>query len=153
MVRIPRPHLLQKVASGSAVAAALGKDARVGAGRDKDVFKVPSVPIRRTASEADVFGSPSVSAGSGSKGKEREKEKVESVERENRNMVKRAITKALAREGVGKGHAEFKELFQMVYHGACFALRRRLGIGALDAQTIEHFVDAHIRMYVNDVPS
>ncbi|TBU22926.1 hypothetical protein BD311DRAFT_769474 [Dichomitus squalens] len=68
-------------------------------------------------------------------------------------MVKRAITKALAREGVGKGHAEFKELFQMVYHGACFALRRRLGIGALDAQTIEHFVDAHIRMYVNDAPS
>ena len=79
-------------------AKALGKDARVGVCKDRggDVFKVPSVPVRRTMSEADVFGSSATS----SKGKEREKAKTEGgetnekegegkgegVERDNKNV-------------------------------------------------------------------
>ena len=47
MLKMPKP-------------AVLGKDARVGARKDwekdRDVFKVPSVPVRRSASESDVFG-------------------------------------------------------------------------------------------------
>lgn len=49
MLRMPKPGVK------SLNVKALGKDARVGV--KKDVFKVPSVPVRRTASESDVFGS------------------------------------------------------------------------------------------------
>ncbi|PIL32786.1 hypothetical protein GSI_04903 [Ganoderma sinense ZZ0214-1] len=97
-------------------AKALGKGARVGAGkgREGDVCKVPSVPVRRTVSEAGVFGG---GAGSG-KGKEKKAEakdgekaeqkrnrEREGVERENKNAVKRAVINALAREGIWKTHS------------------------------------------------
>ena len=76
-------------------AKALGKDARVGTAKgDVFNFKVPSVPVRRTVSEADVFG------GGASAAKRKEKEKAkdgekkaeekegegEGVERENKNV-------------------------------------------------------------------
>ncbi len=55
---MPKP---QKAAQSVVSVKALGKEARVGVKRDKDVFKVPRVPSRaglgRSTSEADVFGS------------------------------------------------------------------------------------------------
>ncbi|PIL32743.1 hypothetical protein GSI_04858 [Ganoderma sinense ZZ0214-1] len=143
-------------------AKALGKHARVGVGkgREGDVFKVPSVPVSRTVSEADVFGR---GAGSG-KGKEKERAKArdgekeeqkgegEGVERENKNVVKRAVINALAREGIEKTHGEFKDFYSPMYHGVCLALRRRMTTGPLDGSLVEHFVDAHLQMYLKDAP-
>ena len=63
MLRIPKPPKAGQSAVGSKMVnvKALGKEARVGTRKDKDVFKVPSVPTRsdlaRSSSEADVFGS------------------------------------------------------------------------------------------------
>ena len=59
MLRMPKPG------NGVGVSVkALGKDARVGGGRrDAGLFKVPSVPVRRSASEPDVFGSVPASVG------------------------------------------------------------------------------------------
>ena len=79
-------------------AKALGENARVGgAGRQRggDVFKVPSVPVRRTMLEADVFGGTASSGKGKEKGKggekdeDKDKEKeaeAEGVERENKNV-------------------------------------------------------------------
>ncbi|KAI0800339.1 hypothetical protein C8Q74DRAFT_1190747 [Fomes fomentarius] len=137
MIRIPKP---QKGGSGgpsSSVVAqvnvkALGKDARVGVRRDrekeKDVFKVPSVPARaglaRNGSETDVFGSLRGGPLEGVMGEG-------GIERENKTVrclaillqaVKKAVMKRLAEGGIGKPHAEFQELYAMCYRGASFAL-------------------------------
>ncbi|RPD69439.1 hypothetical protein L226DRAFT_515765 [Lentinus tigrinus ALCF2SS1-7] len=147
MLRIPKP---QKMAPPSLNVKALGKEARVGVRKDKDVFKVPSVPSRvglgRSTSETDVFGSL----------KDGPLEAViddAGIERENKTAVKRAVTKRLAEEGIEKAHPEFKNVFQMCYQGASFALRRRMAVGPLDSTLIAHFVDAHVRLYVCEAPS
>ena len=36
--------------------------------------------------------------------------------------VKKIVTKNLARHGITKTHADFKEIFNMCYYGASFAL-------------------------------
>ncbi|KAI0718807.1 hypothetical protein C8T65DRAFT_570167 [Cerioporus squamosus] len=122
MLRIPKP---QKAAQSVVNVKALGKEARVGAKRDKDVFKVPSVPSRaslgRSTSESDVFGSLKggpLEAVVGNAEIERENKNVSEVA----SVVKRAVTKRLAEEGIGKTHPEFKNVFQMCYQGASFAL-------------------------------
>lgn len=147
MIRIPKP---QKGGSGgpsSSVVAqvnvkALGKDARVGVKRDrekeKDMFKVPSVPARaglaRNGSETDMFGSlrgGPLEGVMGEGGIERENKTVRCLvvchERVFNSSVvlqavKKAVMKRLAEEGIGKPHAEFQELYAMCYRGASFAL-------------------------------
>ncbi|TFK93360.1 hypothetical protein K466DRAFT_658598 [Polyporus arcularius HHB13444] len=147
MLRMPKP---QKAAQSVVSVKALGKEARVGVKRDKDVFKVPRVPSRaglgRSTSEADVFGSLKGGPLEAVVGNAE-------IERENKNAVKRAVTKRLAEEGIEKTHPEFKNVFQMCYQGAAFALRRRMAVSPLDSAAIEHFVEAHVRMYVCEAPS
>ncbi|KAI0764370.1 hypothetical protein BD413DRAFT_577422 [Trametes elegans] len=148
MLRMPKPG--RSSSAGQVSVTVLGKDARVGA--KKDVFKVPSVPVRaarageRVAPEADVFGTvndepPDAPVVDGS------------LEKENKMAVKKAVTKALGKHGYPKTHAEFNNLYQMCYHGASFALRRRMAASIIDAPTIDRFVSAHIQMYVHDAPS
>ncbi|KAI0740669.1 hypothetical protein C8Q76DRAFT_641219 [Earliella scabrosa] len=153
MLRIPKP---QRSVAQQVDVKALGKDARVGVRKekdkekDRDVFKVPSVPARatlaRTASETDVFGSLRGGPLEGVVGDA-------TVEKENKTVVKRIVARRLEQEGIGKTHGEFQEVYQMCYRGASFALRRRMAVGPLDVPTIEHIVDAHIRLYVRDAPS
>ncbi|KAI0644924.1 hypothetical protein C8Q79DRAFT_1071942 [Trametes meyenii] len=133
MLRMPKPPLGKQVS-----VKALGKDARVGP--KKDVFKVPNVPERAgsrragqdSAGEPDVFGTVSGGTSGVVTG-----DVVQTVEKENkaslvslyayglgRQAVKKAVTKALGKHGISRTDAEFKELFQMCYHGASFALVR-----------------------------
>ncbi|OSC98411.1 hypothetical protein PYCCODRAFT_1397057 [Trametes coccinea BRFM310] len=151
MLRMPKPG---KATSGSAEVnvKALGKEARVGV--KKDAFKVPSVPIRtgkarpeeRVPMEADVFGTVGGTPADSAMG-----DSV--IEKENKTAVKKAVTKCLGKHGISKTHIEFKELFQTCYHGASFALRRRMARSLIEASTIDHFVNAHVNMYVLDAPS
>ncbi|KAH9888432.1 hypothetical protein C8Q73DRAFT_710149 [Cubamyces lactineus] len=151
MLRMPKPG---KTGAAQMNVKALGKDARVGARRDKDAFKVPAVPARKGSSrsadhgplEEDVFGTiggepPGVVVGDAA------------VEKENKTAVKKAVTKSLGKHGITKTHAEFRELFQMCYHGASFALRRRMTTSIIEPSTIDHFVTAHVNMYVFDAPT
>lgn len=89
-----------------------------------------------------------------------------------RQAVKKAVSRALAGHGILKTHAEFTDVFQTCYRGASFALvrtpshdfdvqrfltvhiqRRRMKAALIDAATIDHFVDAHVKLYVVDAPS
>ncbi|KAI0667106.1 hypothetical protein C8Q78DRAFT_1082608 [Trametes maxima] len=149
MLRMPKPPPGKQVS-----VKALGKDARVGP--KKDVFKVPSVPVRTgsgragkdSAQEADVFGTVSGGAAAAVMG-----DRVQAVEKENKAAVKKTVMKVLGQHDISRTDAEFKELFQMCYHGASFALRRRMATGLIDAHTIDHFVAAHVKMYLLDAPS
>ncbi|KAI8978219.1 hypothetical protein BD414DRAFT_524245 [Trametes punicea] len=134
MLRMPKPGKAGAAGAGqlNVSVKALGKDARVGV--KKDAFKVPHVPVRAGGShagqraEADVFGTVTVEppdvAG------EQDSEQGGLVTRfasdvSSTQAVKKAVTKSLAKHGISKTHAEFKELFQMCYHGASFALVSR----------------------------
>ncbi|KAI0366707.1 hypothetical protein BV20DRAFT_1038144 [Pilatotrama ljubarskyi] len=114
MLRMPKPS---KNAGATQVSVqALGKDARVGA--RKEVFKVPSLPARAggaSRSEPDVFGTVNGEPPDGATGDG-------GIERENKTAVKRAVKERLGKQGISKTHSEFKELFQICYQGASFAL-------------------------------
>ena len=143
MLRIPKP---QRSVAQQVDVKALGKDARVGLRKekdkekDRDVFKVPSVPARatlaRTASETDVFGSLRGGPLEGVVGDAAVEKENKTVRRRRffprdvitltngvvHQAVKRIVARRLEQEGIGKTHGEFQEVYQMCYRGASFAL-------------------------------
>ncbi|KAI0359223.1 hypothetical protein OH77DRAFT_1517774 [Trametes cingulata] len=142
MLRMPKPSKSDGAAQVSV--KALGKDARVGV--RKEVFKVPSLPVRVSRAETDVFGTVNGEPPDGTTSDG-------SIEKENKTAVKKAVKERLGKHGISKTHSEFKEVFQMCYQGVSFALRRRMSTALIDATTIDHFVTAHVKMYVLDAPS
>ncbi|THV02889.1 hypothetical protein K435DRAFT_962852 [Dendrothele bispora CBS 962.96] len=161
------PGNISRVPSGSF--AVLGKEVRLGE-TDVDVFKVPVLPVNKdkgkgkaTNSKGNAFGSGTVLDGSSSsassKGKRKRIEETDidienatgeaesPIERENKNRIKRVIVQELSKSSITKGHKEYREVFNHVYMGVCFALRANMKTGHVPDQPMQSFVKSHVSMY------
>ncbi|KAH9485699.1 hypothetical protein JR316_0002611 [Psilocybe cubensis] len=168
---------LKRVASGSTVgggplkrqktagiAADLGSGVRLGAVdvEGDRVFKVPELPkqVKPTAKgkekERDVFGDVSeVQRATVVKGKTKsdDTQNEAAFEKANKNAIKKSTTEYLARTKdptgfIVKSHPDFKELFNFVYRGVCFALRVKMRSCTVDAALINRLIDVHAVMYL-----
>jgi len=93
-----------------------------------DVFKVPSVP--------DL------------KGKCKAPDIAKELEKANKAVVKRAASDCLAKYGIHKVDADFKEIWGFVYRGTEFALRTQMQTRAIESRAAEKFAKVHAEMYV-----
>jgi len=93
-----------------------------------DVFKVPSLPDP--------------------KGKGKALDIAKELEKANKAVVKRAASDCLAKYGIHKADAEFKEIWGFVYRGTEFALRTQMQSRAIESRAAEKFAKVHAEMYV-----
>ncbi|KAI0302290.1 hypothetical protein B0F90DRAFT_1667516 [Multifurca ochricompacta] len=93
-----------------------------------DVFKVPSLP--------DL------------KGKDKVSDISKELEKANKTVVKRAASDCLAKYGIHKVDAEFKEIWGFIYRGTEFALRAHMQSRAIESRTAEKFAKVHAEMYI-----
>ncbi|KAH9965441.1 hypothetical protein BC827DRAFT_1184678 [Russula dissimulans] len=93
-----------------------------------EVFKVPPVP--------DL------------KGKCKAPDIAKELEKANKAVVKRAASDCLAKYGIHKVDADFKEIWGFVYRGTEFALRTQMQTRAIESRAAEKFAKVHAEMYV-----
>ncbi|KAH9072755.1 hypothetical protein EDB83DRAFT_2358925 [Lactarius deliciosus] len=93
-----------------------------------DVFKVPSLPDP--------------------KGKGKGFDIAKELEKANKAVVKRAASDCLAKYGIHKTDAEFKEIWGFIYRGTEFALRAQMQSRAIECRTADKFAKMHAEMYV-----
>ncbi|KZV66722.1 hypothetical protein PENSPDRAFT_688746 [Peniophora sp. CONT] len=99
---------------------------------DEDVFKVPSVPVRKVAEKAP----------------EKVPDIAKELEKANKATIKRATMDYLTAIGLTKDNPEFKDIFNFVYRGAEFAMRAQMKARAVDTRLVDKFIRAHADMYV-----
>ncbi|KAI0001027.1 hypothetical protein BJV77DRAFT_972151 [Russula vinacea] len=95
---------------------------------EDDVFKVPPPPIL--------------------KGKGKAVDIAKELEKANKALVKRAASDCLAKHGIHKVDADFKEIWGFVYRGTEFALRHQMQSRAIESRAAEKFAKVHAEMYV-----
>ncbi|KAJ8077410.1 hypothetical protein AAF712_007484 [Marasmius tenuissimus] len=167
--RLPSSNLSSSTRPGippSTLAASLGSDVRVGKAQPE--FKVPLLPAKvkpKSSKEKgkakapetsdDVFGS-ATTTGSKSVKRKRSTENESQVkaaetetpiERENKNVIKRATVHQLAAASITKAHPEWKELFNNIYRGTGYALRSEMKTRPVGQETIDRLVAMHVGMY------
>jgi len=70
------------------------------------------------------------------------------LEKANKAVVKRAASDCLAKHGIHKADANFKEIWGFVYRGTEFALRTQMQSRAIECRAAEKFAKVHTEMYV-----
>ncbi|KAL0574910.1 hypothetical protein V5O48_007054 [Marasmius crinis-equi] len=155
--------------SANSLAASLGSGVRVGKAQPE--FKVPALPTKVKPKSTkdkgkgkalevkdDVFAvGPATGGNKGVKrkrsdGLESQSNAVENetpLERQNKNLIKRASIDQLSGASVTKSDPEWKDLFSFVYHGVIFALRSEMKLHCIEQQTIDRLVATHVSMYTN----
>ncbi|KAG7439225.1 uncharacterized protein BT62DRAFT_939167 [Guyanagaster necrorhizus] len=105
-------------------------------GRDlfplKPQFKVPAVPVktlRRKPSQVELEVAPT-------------------IERKNKDTVKGIVGKSIPAHLLPKTHAEYKEVFNWIYRGVCFAMRTDMKTKPVNEDTASRLARVHVGMYV-----
>ncbi|KAF5366986.1 hypothetical protein D9758_003946 [Tetrapyrgos nigripes] len=133
--------------------------------KNKDKGAGKGKQVNSGSKAVDVFGSISVNgigsdgaSASSSSGKRKRVEETavdtgakgeteNSLERENKNRIKRAVLQELAEFPITKAHKDYKEVYNYVYRGVCFALRAEMISHPISQPPIDHFVKTHVKMY------
>ncbi|KIM63907.1 hypothetical protein SCLCIDRAFT_1213702 [Scleroderma citrinum Foug A] len=171
MLHLPRQTGVPSGTSGVERKAQRSKQKNKESGKDQPkpkgsaVFKIPDVPqkARRNDTRSDVFGTiehpPDPVNGSGGTGKGKGRavgaeieaegnECIESIEAENKLVIKRSAVRRLAQVGISHTHPEFKDLFGFIYRGTSFALRAQMKAASLSLRAVNALVEAHAKLYV-----
>ncbi|KAK0218753.1 hypothetical protein IW262DRAFT_1054226 [Armillaria fumosa] len=105
-------------------------------GRDlfppKPQFKVPAVPaktLKRKPSQVEPEVGPT-------------------IERKNKDTVKGIVVKSIPTHLLPKSHPDYKEVFNWIYRGVCFAMRADIKLKPVNEENASRLARVHVGMYV-----
>ncbi|PBK98547.1 hypothetical protein ARMGADRAFT_1008944 [Armillaria gallica] len=105
-------------------------------GRDlfppKPQFKVPAVPaktLKRKLSQVELEVGPT-------------------IERKNKDIVKGIVVRSIPTHLLPKTHPEYKEVFNWIYRGVCFAMRADIKLKPVNEENASRLARVHVGMYV-----
>ncbi|KAF9052456.1 hypothetical protein BDZ89DRAFT_1056808 [Hymenopellis radicata] len=70
------------------------------------------------------------------------------MERKNKDIVKAIVARNIPTSTLPKTHPEYKDTFQWIYRGVCFALRGDIKTKPVDEENASRLAKVHIGMYV-----
>ncbi|KAF8920366.1 hypothetical protein CPB85DRAFT_630404 [Mucidula mucida] len=73
---------------------------------------------------------------------------VPTMERKNKDIVKAIVVRNIPTSTLPKTHPEYKDTFQWIYRGVCFALRGDIKTKPVDEENASRLAKVHIGMYV-----
>ncbi|PBK63615.1 hypothetical protein ARMSODRAFT_962905 [Armillaria solidipes] len=105
-------------------------------GRDlfppKPQFKVPAVPaktLKRKPSQVEL-------------------EVGSTIERKNKDTVKGIVVRSIQTHLLPKTHPEYKDVFNWIYRGVCFAMRADIKLKPVNEENASRLARVHVGMYV-----
>ncbi|KAK0187206.1 hypothetical protein F5146DRAFT_766942 [Armillaria mellea] len=95
-------------------------------------FKVPAVPaktLKRKPSQVEPEAGPT-------------------IERKNKDTIKGIVVRSIPTHLLPKTHPDYKEVFNWIYRGACFAMRADIKLKPVNEENASRLARVHVGMYV-----